>query len=198
MANQAKVAEAYIELQLNLAKFKSTINDASGEIKKLSASMRQEMNTSRQSIRLVGEELGLHLPRALQGFISKLPGAKTAMSAAFNTFAVLALINVVVQAGEKIAEFAEKNADAARKNRQAWEGVTTPLKISNDEMQVVNDNLQNAIAKLEHKPQNGMKLAIDEAVLSADKLSSKLTEDLNKIQETLKSSAPGFTSQLFG
>lgn len=198
MANSAKVAAAYIELELNLAKFKSTVGQADADIKKLSASMRREMQNSRQSIRLVTEELGIHMPRALQGFVAKLSGVAPVMNAAFNTVAVLALVNILVQAGEKVAEFVQKTQEAASKNKQAWAGITAPLQVSNDEMRVVNDNLANAIAKLEHKPQNGIKLAIDEAVLSADKLSAKLTEDLFKIQETLKSTAPGIASQVLG
>ncbi len=196
--NQAKVAAIYAELQLSTAKFKAALQDATSETRKFSAQMRSQMRDAQGSVRLVSEELGVHVPRALQGFIARLPGVAKAMSAAFNAVAIFALVNIVAQAGQQIAEFVQKARDAAKKNAEAWRGINQPLIESNDELKVLNDKLANSIAKLEHKPQNGLKEAIDEAVVSADKLSAKLDADLSKIAETLKSSSPGFTSQLFG
>lgn len=198
MAVNAKVAEIYVDLVARTAAFKAALDDATATAKKFSAQTRAEMNEAKASIALLGEEVGVRLPRHLRTFVAGLPGVAAAMSAAFNAVAVFALIGVVVEAGKKVAEWADKSEAAARKNAAAWDSVNKPLATSNDELRVTNDRLANSIAKLEGKPQNGLKLAIDEAIVSADKLSTKLDADLAKLDEVLKKNAPSiFGGQLF-
>lgn len=193
-----KVASAYVDLQLQTAAFKAAIGEASNEMRKFSAEMREESAKSKESVKLLSEELGLGIPRGLQGIISKLPGMTTAMNAAFSGVVVFALAKTVYEVGEKVVEFAKKSEEAAKKNAEAWKGVNQPLQQSNDELRLANDRLENSIAKLEHKPQNGLKEAIDEAIVSADKLSSKLDADLSKLDDVLKKNATSvFGEQLF-
>ena len=96
---------------------------------KVTRSMRQinsetktQMREANGSIALLGETIGVHLPRHLRTFVAQLPGVASAMSAAFDAIAILALIDVVVKAGEKIAEFITKNREAAEKLRESQEG----------------------------------------------------------------------------
>jgi hypothetical protein len=93
-----KVASAYVDLQLQTAQFKAAIGEASGE-------MREESAKSRESVKLVSEELGLGIPRGLQKFISTLPGVTTAMNLAFDSVVVFALAKTVVEVTEKVAKF---------------------------------------------------------------------------------------------
>jgi predicted PurR-regulated permease PerM len=111
------------------------------------------MEASRGALRILNEELRVHRPRALQSFVTKLPGVACAMNAAFNAIAVLALIDIVVQAGRKIDEFVTKNQEAARKHQEAWRQIVNPMRVSNDELQVANDRLENSIAKLSDQDQ---------------------------------------------
>ncbi len=53
-------------------------------------------------------------------------------------------------------------------------------------------------AKLEHKPENGLKEAIDEAIESADALGEKLNTDAQKIAQTLEAQQPGIMARFFG
>jgi hypothetical protein len=198
MAVSAKVASAYVDLVARTEAFEKALGDAASSTRKFKAIVQAEMKEAKGSIALLGEELSVHLPRHLQTFIAKLPGVSSAMSAAFDTVAVIAMIDIVVKAGEKIYEFAEKNEKAAKKNAEAWDAVNKPLATSNDELRVTNDRLEDSIAKLEGKPSNGLKTAIDEAIVSADKLSAKLDADLKKIEDVLKASSPSmFGAQLF-
>jgi hypothetical protein len=119
------------------------------------------------------------------------------MSAAFNAIAIFAVIDVIVKATEKVMEFARKNEEAARKNAEFWNNSLKPMMIANDELELTKTKLENAIAKLEHKPQNMLKEAIEEAGVAADKLGEKLTADLAKIAGALKANAPGAFSQIF-
>jgi hypothetical protein len=71
-------------------------------------------------------------------------------------------------------------------------------KLTNAELQVTSDKLQNAIAKLEHRPENTLKLAIDEAAVAAGHLSEKLDKSLAALGEMAKKNAPGMFTKIFG
>src|SRR5580692_994350 len=108
MPNQQKVSEIYADLVLNTAKFKAAMNDANAETKKWAANTRAEAAEAKGAIALLGDEIGLRLPRHLRSFVAELPGVASAMSAAFNTIAIVGLISIVVEAGKKVYEFVEK------------------------------------------------------------------------------------------
>ncbi len=76
--------------------------------------------------------------------------------------------------------------------------LTGAEKAANDEMRVANDRLENAIAKLEHRPQNNLKLAIDEAAVAADHLSEKLDKALRSFAEVTVKNAPGVFASILG
>lgn len=158
---------------------------------------RASMADARGSVMVLGEEFGVHLPRHVQRFIATLPGVQSALSAAFSGVAVLAIGVAIFKTGEKIYEFAQKNEEAARKNAEAFRGVNSSIIEANDSLTVTNDKLAESIAKFEHKPENGLKLAIDEAIDSADSLGRKLDEDLAKMAGALKGNGVGVWSQLF-
>jgi hypothetical protein len=62
---------------------------------------------ARASMALMGEEMGVHIPRHLRGFIAELPGVGAAMSTAFSAFAVVGLIEVLGHLAEKAFEVGE-------------------------------------------------------------------------------------------
>jgi hypothetical protein len=173
------------------------LNKLKGQAETTGKATRAEMNEARGSIMVLGEEIGIHLPRHVQKFVAGLPGVASAMSAAFNGVAVFAIGMAIFEAGKKVVEFVEKTRNAARENARAWGEVEAPLRRTNEEMQVANDKLEEAIATLERKPHNGIKLAIDEAILSADTLGEKLRADLEKIGAVLEKQEPGVMSRVF-
>lgn len=182
MASQAKVAAIYAELQLSTAKFKAALGEATNETRRFSAETRKSSEEARASIALLGEEIGVRLPRHLRSFVAELPGVGKAMSAAFEAVAVIALIDVVVEAGKKIYEFVQKNEEAAKKNAEAWSESAKDIRDVNSTLEVSNTKIEDTIAKLEHKPgENGIKSALMEASEQADKLGEKLDNDLKKI-----------------
>jgi Lambda phage tail tape-measure protein (Tape_meas_lam_C) len=197
MAVSAKVATAYVELVAQTASFKKAMGEAQGLVRETSAKMRADMTEAKGSIALLGEEVGVHMPRHLRTFVAGLPGVATAMSAAFNAVAVFALLNVVVETGRKVVEFAKKNEEAARKAREAWQDAFTPISDSNNKLELTKTKLENAIAKIEHKPENKIKEAIEEATVAADELGRHLDADIRKIADTLKGEQHGMASQIF-
>jgi hypothetical protein len=187
MAANAKVASIYVQLQAQTAEFKKALAEANIETRKWSATMREETQKSRESIRLLNEDLGVHLPRGLQNIISKLPAVTTAMNAAFDAVVVFAMIDAVVKVTEKVMEFAKKTGDAAQKHRESWAEAITPINDTNDKLELTKTKLENAIAKLQHKPENKLKEAIEEAKVAADDLGRSLDADIKKIAESLTS-----------
>src|SRR5674476_196900 len=149
MAVNAEVASAYVDLVARTESFQRALADANQYTRKFSKQAQTDMHEARGSIMLLGEEIGVHIPRHLQAFIAKLPGVSTAMSAAFNSVAVLAMIEIVVKGGEKLYEFIQKNEKAARKNVEVWLSISVPMIEANDALQVTNDKLANSIAKFE-------------------------------------------------
>src|ERR1700679_2542334 len=105
MANGTKVAGINVDMTLELAQFKSSCREAETVTKQMTAQLREEMAHSRESVRLLSEELHLGIPRGLQGIISKLPGITTAMNAAFDAVVVFALINTIIEVTKKVEEF---------------------------------------------------------------------------------------------
>ena len=198
MAVNAKVASAYVDLVARTAAFKAAMDEAGMQARAFGNQMRAETQKSREAVRLLSEDIGVRIPRGLQTVISKMPMVTTAMNAAFDAVIVFALIDVVVKAGEKIYEFAKKNEDAARKNREAWAGTISSINQENDSLELTKTKLENAIAKLEHKPQNKLKEAIEEAKVAADELGRKLDEDIKKIADTLKGEQSGMLMHLLG
>ncbi len=158
---------------------------------------RAQMAEARGTVMVLGEEIGVHLPRHVQKFIASLPGVALAMSAAFSAVAIVSIGVAAVEAGKKIYEFIEKNEEAARKNAALWATIERPIRETNDELELTKTKLENAIAKLEHKPQNGMKEAIEEALVAADRLDDKLSSSLDKISTELKAEASGALAQAF-
>ena len=197
MANQAKVASIYVDLVARTAAFKAAMGDATAETKKFAAEMRAQSKEAQGGIALLGDEIGIRLPRHLRSFVTELPGVASAMSAAFSTIAIIGLINIVVEAGKKVYEFIQKNEEAAKKNKEAWQGAIQPINDTNDKLELTKTKLDNAIAKLEHKPQNKIKQAIEEATVAADELGRHLDTDIKKIATALKDEQAGWFSQHF-
>lgn len=198
MANSQKVAELYAQLTLQTAGFKAALGEATGEMRKFSQQTKREMEEAKGSIALLGDQIGVVLPRHLRTFVAGLPGVASAMSAAFDAVAVIALAGIIVEAGKKVAEFIDKNEEAARKNAAAWEKSTASLKLHDDELQLSTIKINNQIAALEGKPKNGLAEALAEARVEAEKLSSSLRDNIEQEQQLLKSQAPGMLAQLTG
>jgi hypothetical protein len=80
------------------------------------------MYEARGEVRLLGEEIGVRLPRHVGNFVASLPGVGEAMQAAFSATAVLFIAQAVVQVTEKVSDWAGRlmfNTDAVKANHDA-------------------------------------------------------------------------------
>ena len=112
------IGEVNISLRMNLAQFKKDVQDgtsaASVGTQQMASVMRSQTMEARGTLMLLGEEIGVHVPRHLGSLIASLPGVGAALSAAFSSVAVLALIEVIVKVAEKISEL-KKHAEDFQK-----------------------------------------------------------------------------------
>jgi hypothetical protein len=108
------ISSLEIDLKAKTASFSRDMKGASQDVKQFGKDTSFSMQEARGSLALLGEEVGIRIPRHLQTFIAMLPGVGEALNAAFNSVAILALIGLVVEIGRKIYEFYEKAKEEAK------------------------------------------------------------------------------------
>lgn len=86
--------------------------------------LSEGMYEGRAAIALLGEEIGIKVPRHLRTFILELPGVGKAMSAAFNSVAIIALIGLLVEAGQKIKEYWESLSKLSAEEQKLYDQAT--------------------------------------------------------------------------
>jgi hypothetical protein len=156
------------------------------------AEFRKEVTESNHSLAILGETIGVGIPRHIRGFISELPGVSSAMSAAFSGIAIVLVGKVLMEVAEKVKKVAEAYkavGEAAKKSAEAWRNQLSSINASNDAMELFNAKLEAQIAKIEHKPVNNLKIAMLEAQEQTDKLAEsigKAIENEIKLLDTLK------------
>lgn len=168
-----------VQLTLSKAGFSQGISSAQREMRQLQASAQQmghgtvsSMQASSAAIRVLEGGITGNI-RAAERFIGMLPGVGAALKAAFPLVGGLALAGVFVKIGEEAVNFIQKMNEIPA---NPFEGLISSAKLSNDQLAITNDRLAMEIAKLEHKPVNGMALALDQARESSDKLFESLTK----------------------
>lgn len=136
--------------------------------------------------------------RAAERFTANILGLGPILQAAFPIIGGIAFIGVVGKMGEEVHKFYTEIRDAPEKVAGAWRALNAPLRATNDELLVTNDRLANEIAKLEGRHQNTLKVALDEARVSADKLGDSLDKDLKGISKVLEEHDVGLMRQIVG
>ena len=138
--------------------------------------------------------------RAAERFLATTLGLGEALKTAFPLFGALALTGVIGKLVEKAGDAYQgivKLQEAPKRIGEEFQKLDQPIRVANDELAVTNDRLANEIAKLQGKPQNGLKLALDEAKLSADKLAESLSRDFGEVQKLLKEEQIGSLKGFF-
>jgi hypothetical protein len=134
-----QIGEVNINLRMSLAQFKTDTADgaaaASKATKQIADDTSSNIGNARGSLMLFSEEVGVHIPRHLQAFIAEIPGVGTALNAAFSSIAVLALIEVLAKAVEKIQEFRAHAAEVAEALEQAGDKGREAMTKLDDEFQ---------------------------------------------------------------
>ena len=181
-----------------LDKAQRSLNKLKGSTSDTARHARAEMTEARHSIHLVTEEFGVHLPRALQGFVAKLPGVAEVMAHAFSAVAVIGLGMVIVETGKKVYEFLEKQKKASEEAERATKKLISSREQATLEIEVANAKLDEQIAKLEKKPGDALKTSLAEARLEAFRLGESLEHDVEEAHKLIETSmSAGFLQRTF-
>ena len=94
-----EIGQVNVSLRLSMAQFKSDVKEgasvASAATKQMADEMGGSVMEARGSLMLLSEEVGVHLPRHLQGLIAQIPGVGAAFAAMLPIVGVVAAIGVI-------------------------------------------------------------------------------------------------------
>ena len=124
--------------------------------------------------------------RAVENFMTKTLGLGPALQAIFPLVGAIAFAGLLFTMGKEVYAFFKKAEEGPARVANAFRLLNAPLQLTNDELRVANDRLDNDIAKLEGKRQNSLQLALDQARVAADKLADSLDKDLEGLNKLLK------------
>ncbi len=179
------------------AKMIAAESEGAGGAGKMGASAHE----AKAALALMGEEIGVSIPRHIRGFITMLPGVGQALDSAFKAVAVIALVAVIYEVIKKMIELhraVEEMNEAAERAAGEFQRFTDEQKLANAELALTNTKLENAIAKLENKPENKLLAAILEADVAAQSLAEKMDKAVRSFAELITKNAPGTFAQIVG
>lgn len=136
--------------------------------------------------------------RAAERFLTMIPGLGPALQMAFPVIGAIALAEVIGRTITKFRELGIGAGDTEQKIRDAFGSLNLAAQTSNEALQVTNDRLANEIAKIEGKPVNGIKIALDEAREAADRFAASLDKDLTSLTKLLGEQKVGMFRQILG
>ncbi len=144
-------------------------------------------------------ELEGNLPiRAVERFLTTTLGLGPALAAAFPLVGAIAFGGVILEGVNKLRELGKQGALAGEETKKGFASLNEELRISNLELTVTSDKLEDDIAKLEKRPGDGLRTGADEATLAFERLGSAIDRDLEKLTQLLGKNEVGFFSGLLG
>jgi hypothetical protein len=137
--------------------------------------------------------------RAGESFASMIPGFSQFAEIAFPVAGAAALTAEVLRGEEALSKEYQTAMKASEAIRGAYAEQHAAAQVTVDELAVQADKLQDSIDKLSGHPSNGLKTALDEARVYADKLQLSLIADRKELEALLKEhQVSGFASLLSG
>lgn len=133
---QNSAGPAIDEVNLQLEGLRTQAQKMAVDMEAAGAKTEFSMTEAKGTIALVGEEIGVHVPRHVRGFIAELPGVGVALEAAFSATAVLVLLDVFVKLVEKAHEWYEalmNDAEAAKIAEAAHDELVNSIMSSHEE-----------------------------------------------------------------
>ena len=180
-----------IVLGLNAATYTESLKQAQRQIDEFAGKTRQaghstvsSMQASSAAIREMNGDFTRNT-RAVERFITTIPGVGKVLQAAFPLVGGVAFASMIAEAGIKVADFVKKIQEMPKAIQQGFAALNLAGQTSVDQLRLTNDTLQNTIDKLQGKPQNNTKIALDEARLSADKLAESILSANTKLNDLL-------------
>lgn len=176
-----------VDLQCKTATFQSGLSDAAraargsfndigSDAEGMGRRMGHGMTEARHSVMLLGEEFGVHIPRALAGFIASLGPVGAALEAAFPFIAVIAGATLLLEHLQKMHEAGEKLTEDQLKFGTACEHSFNTLQDKLIQSQIKADQLKNdhlgalklQLELIDHQSMDELVHSLEEVAKSAD------------------------------
>lgn len=154
------------------------------------------MQAASASIRLIEGDMTRNV-RAVERFITTIPGIGKALQAVFPIVGGLATVGIIARIGEEVYKLAHDLGQIRNVANESFGTLNEGARKGADSLRVANDKLEEQIANLEHKPVNNLALALDEARLRADDLATSLNKDYESVKKIIEESQKGIASKLF-
>ena len=110
---------------------------------------------------------------------------------------VVTAIAAIGFAAYEVTKKVQELRDAEEKLRGEFSRLADSNRLENTELELSNTKLENLLAKLQHKPGNAAKEALEEAAVAAGHLADKLDTAIGKFYELLKKNEVSGIMQLF-
>lgn len=158
----------------DIKSMKASLDEAGVAAQASGEATSYSMMEARHSVMLVGEELGVHVPRAVSSMIASIGPIGPLLAAAFPLLAAVALVEII----EKIVDHFNAAKEAAAKFAAEEEDVRVKGTLAADAIELQNLKLQDEIAKLEGGAgRNALREQLLETGDAAIKLASELAKD---------------------
>lgn len=196
MARQA--GSAYVDFTARTTGVVTGMDQARASVRKASQQMRADIHEAQASIAVLGEEVGVKLPRHLRSFVAGLPGVSAALAEAFSGAAVIGLGMIAVEQAKKIYEAFQKLHELPETIAKDFDKLTESIAAGNDQLRLQNVNLQNSINKFRGAPENKLAEQLAEATVEAVKLGNALAKDLDEFDKIFEKNKVGLWAQFLG
>lgn len=141
---------------------------------------------------LLGEAIGVHLPRSVGRFVAELPGIGSALNAAFSSVAVFILIEAIIKAAEKIDDFLDKPQRIA----DAWSHYGQTVFDTGEHIRGEIDKEEQKLIEMTQGPVAALDFALKHLQTTAFAVFRELTSDITSAVKAMKEQS-GFTN-VFG
>jgi hypothetical protein len=199
-----RISGINVDLTLGNSQFNREMTNSNGRVIGFGQSMRtmshsavSDVQATSGALRVMEGGLANNL-RAAERFTASVLGLGPILQKAFPLIGGIAFLDLMVKMGDEAKKFYQENRDAPEKMAGAWRTLATSGKMSNDELAVSIDKVNLEIARLEGKRQNTLKRLLDEAKVSADKLTQSLTSTFREFSKFLEENSVSAWRQFTG
>ena len=200
MGNTAKAGRLVVNLEAGTAQFVLDMDKANKKLNEFGAHGVSSMQATSAALRTLEGNFTNNL-RAAERFLATTLNLGGVLQKAFPIVGGIALLGVLTDLFKKAGEVHDallKMEQAPQRIGSEFRQLNEPIAQSNAELAVTNDKLEMAIAKLEGKKSNGLKLALDEARLAANELATSLDKDLIEMNKLLQQESVPFWQRALG
>lgn len=134
--------------------------------------------------------------RAAERFLATTVGLGPAFQKMFGLIGAVAFLEIIGRVVGKIREMAAGFNESDEKIRAGFADLISSGQAANDQLQLSNDKLRQEIALLEGTPGNGLQVALDQLIISADELAESLAKDQKAVIALISANQMGLPGQM--